>query len=87
MTKKCEWCGKIFETELYNKKFCCKKCKSRHDHYKEAERRRQQIPIEKRMERLKQKSSLVERSIQAKQMGISYGKLMAMVYDARERGK
>lgn len=38
--RKCAWCGKPFGTKYADKKYCCKKCRQRANHYEETERRR-----------------------------------------------
>lgn len=70
MTKQCEYCGKSFQAVRISKRFCCRKCIVENTKAKES---RYDKPIYN-----PRKSTLTEKEMQARKLGISYGELQAM---------
>ncbi|WP_206460224.1 hypothetical protein [Anaerovorax sp. IOR16] len=75
MIKKCPVCGLKFNTRQNGVIYCSTECKIKN---------RQKRDREKCSSK-KQKSNLVELNAQAREMGLTYGKLQAMKYAQEHR--
>ena len=64
----CRHCGKPFEAQSYKNKLCSEECK------------RERIKEQKHRKKKKPNEDIVDISVKAKEMGMSYGKYQAMQY-------
>lgn len=72
MTRKCDFCGKEFETARNYQKYCCKHC--REEMSKSLSRQKTQEKHEKK----NKGDGIVNVAIAARQLGMSYGQYQAM---------
>ena len=83
--KTCAYCGKEFETNRKNGRFCCYECYKRNSNRLETERYRRKKAEAK--ESIEVHNSLAETVRKARSMVMSYGKYKAMIYSKMIGGK
>lgn len=61
LLRRCEYCGKLFETKILRKRFCCTKCRQKAGYITEALKKDEKIKraVEKREKKEKQSSGII----------------------------